>query len=149
MTKVKSKLEILQETIDYYVIPGNRAIDTSDPMDQNPDCKYWTSDGRMCAVGRCVHDPESLEIGYPGASVEDAIDCDWDLFKPEYKFEDMGFWVFLQSLHDRGRYWGDGYLTAPGIEYIKLSLLNSSWNQGPFFGLKDLKIPTIDNPAVV
>jgi len=101
----KSKIAIIEETVAYYSADpvGRRGI--------NPDkqkgvyCQYKTADGKMCAAGRCMVDPQqdwvgpvtNIWVGNSGTIVP--------VWKPEYEGHDIAFWRDLQRLHDNGDYW--------------------------------------------
>ena len=48
---MKTKLEIIEETVEYYTTERN-----SRAVDDNEDCVYNATDGSHCAVGRCFTD---------------------------------------------------------------------------------------------
>lgn len=106
---MKTKKEILEETIAAY---------TSETRAYEDGCKYLTSDGRMCAVGRCCVRPsfdwegvvEHIRIsGYRG-DVE-------SLLKPEYQGHEIEFWKNLQILHDCSEHWTKDGLSEEGKKW--------------------------------
>lgn len=108
-------LEILEETVAYYSEDTSRRAITT-----NGACKYimfLANTVKMCAVGRCLADPNSLNN-------EDAFTDQWGhaIFRPEYSEAPMFFWVDLQSLHDDSDCWNFNGLTKLGhntVEAIK------------------------------
>lgn len=99
--------EIVNETLAYYEEdPRRRAVTLE-------GCEYLTEDGRMCAVGRCLHgdaDARTLKnyasciyrsnAGLPSRShYRDPLILD-DLLKEEYRGHPVAFWDSLQRLHD-------------------------------------------------
>lgn len=101
---MKSKIEIIEETIAYYEEdPSRRAmIGTS--------CAYKTDNGNMCAVGRCLTE-QGLAFASEFANESDVyglyetnegLD---DILKEEYRGHELSFWSDLQSLHDTSSYW--------------------------------------------
>ena len=114
--KVKSRLEIIEETAQYYN-ETNRAVD------KIGNCVYYDSiTDKMCAVGRCLKDPKNT------LSIPDIIDvCAKSLFKnymtfddlkDEYRIEDTNFWSDLQAFHDYSWNWNENGLTEQGIKKI-------------------------------
>jgi hypothetical protein len=111
---MKTKLEILNEIVNYY------SEDTNRRAVEGMSCVYITPDNRRCAVGICLTDP-SLMLGNKAINDdyfmlnEDEFKPDiLDLFKPEYRINDINFWSNLQSLHDTKMYWDDKGLTNEG-----------------------------------
>ena len=101
---MKTKVEILQETYDYYSNPRRRATSET-------GCEYITVDGRMCAVGRCCENPKLLdELGYGSIDTAEAPEEILDFLKPEYQGHEIGFWESLQDWHDT-----NGNFTETGI----------------------------------
>lgn len=105
---------LLNETIQYYSEDINRRA-----LDKNNLCCYYTTDGKMCAVGRCLEHPESFE----------KTDIDIDLaihdltitkqdFKEKYRGFAVNFWFDLQYLHDNNNFWEKDGLTQEGKEYV-------------------------------
>jgi len=113
---MKTKLEILNEIVNYY------SEDTKRRAVEGVSCVYITPDNRRCAVGMCLTDP-SLIKGNKAIN-DDFFMLDEDenqfkaevlsLFKPEYRINDINFWSNLQSLHDTKMYWDDKGLTSEG-----------------------------------
>lgn len=114
----KSKVEIIQETVDYYSADpdGRRA-------NENGDCMYLASDGRMCAVGRCMADPK-VAGDYIG-DYRDMLEhvrsqgVQYDILKPEYQGHSVGFWEDLQMFHDSDVNWDSNGLSELGQWSLK------------------------------
>jgi hypothetical protein len=125
----KTKKEIILETAEYYGSdPSRRALSTSGAR-----CRYLTSDGRRCAVGRCM--VEGVKIFYyDNATCKDATRsqetavCSVDqiyfidaLLLPEYRGHDSSFWNSLQDLHDTDSYYDKNGLSESGqhaLDYL-------------------------------
>lgn len=110
-----TKLEILEETFNYY---------TEDPIgrrgvDKGNNCVNITLDGKMCAFGRCMINPD----GYIGGSCE-IINYNLNILKnkdnnilykteylldtilkEEYRGHDVLFWQQIQNWHDLRKNW--------------------------------------------
>lgn len=131
--KQLTALEILEETIAYYSEDPSRRASTAKPVPKSgivsgtPNtCWYYTEDGRMCAVGRCLLDPEKL-IGFEGDAVAlrgelvaTAAKADSDstesqcFLRPQYRGHSLAFWNRLQRLHDADPNWDQNGLTEIG-----------------------------------
>ena len=88
----KTKIEIINETRAWYEGDPSRRS-----MSPYGICQYLADDGRTCAVGRCLIDPN-----VPNGSVFDVWDdrsIDEDM-KPEYRGHSRSFWEELQNFHD-------------------------------------------------
>jgi hypothetical protein len=125
----KTKKEIIDETAHYYTEDvSRRAIEPG--YGGGDKCKYLTSNGKMCAVGRCMVDPSEKMTGtadryrreeFSGwSTVEDDL-------RDEYKGHPIEFWSDLQTLHDRGAYWGPHGLYIAGIKYV--AKLHDTWDE--------------------
>lgn len=92
-------LNLLDETVEYYKT-NERGVDDS-------ICAYYTSEGNMCAIGRCLKNPKEIEnkVGY-GTGLDGDVIILFNEFNPneilkeEYKGFDVYFWEELQSFHD-------------------------------------------------
>lgn len=108
---VKTKKEILEETIEFYnENPESRGYSDLE------GCKYFVSENKLCAVGRCLIDPEGFQIEFGNLAIADleSFSDFWENFKEEYRVEDIFFWQHLQDLHDRGENWNEKGLTKEG-----------------------------------
>ena len=103
-------LETLNETVAAYT-SKTRAVEIG-------GCRYFTN-GRCCAIGRCMIDPEKYK-DYAG-DAESFQDLD-SLLKPEYRGFPIDFWLALQYLHDIPMNWNNEGLSENGkttVERIK------------------------------
>tara|TARA_R110000796_G_scaffold194914_2_gene311273 strand:+ start:824 stop:1201 length:378 start_codon:yes stop_codon:yes gene_type:complete len=118
---MKTKLEIIEETVNHYTTERNsRAMD-------GLECVYNAEDGSHCAIGRCFKDSYRNE-GHEFKFNQDTDTGDLDnelggldsFLSEEYKGHDSAFWGNLQSLHDRNRYWNNDFeLSIGGNEYVE------------------------------
>ena len=119
---ITKQLEVLQETVDYYSKDVSRRA-----VDEEGGCRYLTSDGRMCAVGRCLTS-ESIQdvLDYEQeqktsiAAIE-AFKYGGGKLKSEYSDlqECFNFWMALQCIHDHEDYWNKRGLSKWGIEHVE------------------------------
>jgi hypothetical protein len=119
-----TKRQIIDETVEYY--KHNHRASTW------WGCQYLTEDGSMCAVGRCLEDPEALEeaiLQQEGAQSELNLKGIMDfenlakhiVFKPEYEGHCVEFWADLQKLHDLSSHWNDDKtLSEKGQEFKQI-----------------------------
>lgn len=107
---MKTKLEIIDETVDFYSEDVNRRA-----VRDGGNCEYLTDDGKMCAVGRCFTKEGLLrykdELGGFNKYMMHHL-------KEEYRIEDDQFWSDLQYLHDMNRHWDENGLNENGKEYL-------------------------------
>lgn len=115
----KTKLEIFNETVEYY---------STNPAKKRGKgslgCQYLTDEGQMCAVGRCCVDPSPDWIGgcdsiRSAKDMRNFIELE-DLLKPEYRGHTIRFWQDLQSFHDSSEHFTAKGLTEKGLAWIKL-----------------------------
>jgi hypothetical protein len=111
---MKTKLEIIDETVKYYSTDTSRRGIQKTKIGTN-SCTYLTEDGKMCAVGRCMIKPT---IDLEGAA-DDVLADSFHLLKPEYRIEDLNFWIDLQRLHDDCYFWNENGLTKEGLNQVK------------------------------
>ena len=116
---MKTKLEIIKETAEFYNLSNRSFVpEKNNPNDGN--CVYLTSDGKMCAVGRCMINPSQylnkIEINVEtlDQSTKGGLDT---LLKEEYRGNGIGFWTDLQRLHDSSLYWTETGLSKSGQQY--------------------------------
>lgn len=113
---MKTKLEIIDETINYYSNPNNRGITGN-------MCKYLTDNGKMCAVGRCMAKPHTSYLGAASrilirdGTQELKLELE-PLLKEEYRGHSVKFWNDLQHLHDRAQHFTYTGFSHKGIEFI-------------------------------
>ena len=115
----KTAKEIVEETVQYYGQDpvAKRAMSTQ----ERGKCCYLTSDGRMCAVGRCLRSPEhylydSESVAFICSGDNQVLD---DMLKPEYRGHPISFWQSLQELHDLNQNWDKQGITQAGIMAVK------------------------------
>lgn len=122
---MKTKAEILQETVEYYSEDINRRA-----VGGNEVCLYTTADNRHCAVGRCLTEEAIDTVQDFEGDVEDLVDeyaednID-NILKEQYKGHEEKFWADLQTLHDKESNWDKTGLTEEGQDYIEY--LKSKW----------------------
>ena len=110
---MKTKLQILEETYNYYSNPSNRGYDED-------TCRYITQEGKMCAVGRICINPQELESQMVGSlNLEEKLDIDKYL-KEEYLGHGKQFWVDLQGWHDNSTNFEEGKISENGEERYKI-----------------------------
>ena len=117
--------QIIDETVAYYSADTKRRADTID------GCQYYTVEGNMCAVGRCLINPKEVEEfvqtnlrGLAAATTlnaksEKGLDA---LLKEEYRGHSINLWSDLQRLHDSSfdsDYWDEHGLTQYGLECLQ------------------------------
>lgn len=108
---MKSKLEIIDETVAYY------SEDTSRRATVGPRCLYQTLDGRKCAVGRYMISPPTTCCGTVGGLEREYGPIN-DLLKDEYRGHSIYFWRDLQRLHDDSIYWDTNRLSEAGEKEV-------------------------------
>lgn len=114
-----TKVEIIEETAKQYTT-STRAYDEA-----SQSCEYVTSDGKRCAVGRCIKD-DKVEL--VSERLGNHVVCSLNflqikqLFKPEYKGHGFNFWADLQELHDQRTYWNKSGLSDQGRVFYNLLL---------------------------
>lgn len=109
--------EILEETIAYYVTdPQRRAAGRG-------GCDYVKSDGRRCAVGRCMRPEARNRAMLEGIGDVQDLDEEVGLARalwPRYQGAPLEFWKNLQEWHDGTKedtpilYWDAAGLTSLG-----------------------------------
>jgi len=106
----KTKIEIIEETVDFYCEDPSRRASVNDI------CVYLDpSSGNKCAVGRCF-DTKHKEYADLSRSGEAADDIDLeDVLLDEYKGHDKNFWRNLQTLHDPNSNWTPNGLSDDGM----------------------------------
>jgi hypothetical protein len=116
---MKTKIEIINETVKYYSQDVNRRA-----YDPRYGCVYLTSTGKMCAVGRCLINPSKGFIGSVSSfsrADNTPVDLETEL-KPEYRGHGLQFWNVVQALHDNSYYWCNTGLTSAGTAFYKSHL---------------------------
>ncbi len=114
--KQLTKLEILNETVDFYSAdPKRRSYSEVD------GCTYNGRNGTHCAVGRCLlpeyHEQGATLKGNTGtvANLEEANEKEFDtMLQEQYRGHEMGFWKRLQILHDEPSNWNKSGISFDG-----------------------------------
>jgi len=115
----QDKLNLLQETVDYYSEDTSRRAVITDLHDEEEQsiCKYYHK-GNMCAVGRCLDDPKKYEKEFCG--VNSIIrKYTQKAFKKEYQGFNVALWDKIQRLHDTPCNWDESGLTERGKFNVK------------------------------
>jgi len=112
----KTAVEIIRETVAYYSKDpyGRRGID---PYDLS--CVYLTSDGKMCAVGRCCIEPKERWTGSVSHLIGQSGDNIDHLLKEEYRGHPTELWTDLQHLHDNEWNWDNNGISEIGMRYAE------------------------------
>lgn len=113
---MKTKVEIIEETANFYDLNNRGTIYGFN--------KYFTSDGKQCAVGRCLIDPIEFQNVFRNGSITLITDPVYNInldeyFKKEYRGHDSKFWSDLQRFHDDPSNWDERGLTEYGIKSKK------------------------------
>lgn len=130
--KTLSKEEIINETVNFYSAdPKRRSVNGDSHSSQ---CNYVSTDGRNCAVGRCLTTKVKDKIVTSEYNSSDfqglvvgMVECSWaeadknlnKVLKPSYRGHSLRFWEDLQSLHDCDTYWNETGLTIAGIDNME------------------------------
>lgn len=114
-----TKEEILLETIQYYSKPNTRAVILG-LHDIQSECSYELSDGRRCAVGRCMTDA-AIDKLRTNNDLRQPIDrlavdnADLDtMLQEKYHGHSIDFWTRLQGIHDNRLSWNEKGLSIEG-----------------------------------
>lgn len=110
MNTKKTKLEIIEETVQYY-LNNKRSTSVN-------GCLYISKDGAKCAVGRCLKDELLENYRFKKSKCFNLNECSIDdlviitrvnsiniLLKEEYCGHDLEFWRELQIFHDKESNW--------------------------------------------
>lgn len=114
---MKTKIEIINETVEYYSADVSRRA-VGDVKGLNSESCHYYKDGKMCAVGRCMIDPKHWSDS--GAWVEDLLlerEGGDDFLKEEYRGHDAKFWKDLQVFHDTFHHWNENGITPTGVAH--------------------------------
>ncbi len=116
---MKTKVEIINETVDYYSTDTSRRAITTNKWGHFT-CLYKMPDGRNCAVGRCLIKPPSNSLGIRDLETyKGELD---NLLKPEYREHSLSFWEDLQEIHDTPSYWNSEGMTERGKDRVNILL---------------------------
>lgn len=116
----KTKIEIIDETVEVYSVPGSRSINMAeDPELSEGRCLYNGPDGKHCAFARVVENPEILEERQNCRRLIKELGVEIK-FKEGYEGHGRDFWWAIQHLHDNDNHWAkDGGLTGKGRAYVE------------------------------
>lgn len=123
-----TKKEFLIDMLDFYT------QDVTKRATSGNQCKYKTSDGKKCAIGRHIPDdkyiPEIEGYGVCGSG----IISPFGLLPIEIQSLEADFLSKVQTLHDVSSYWGAIGLTEQGRLFIKniINLNSSEMNESDF-----------------
>jgi len=97
-TEIKA---LIAETVNYYANPSKLGR----PLDKTadgPGCQYITAEGNMCAVGRCLIDPQYVIDNISSTTLGSLVirGLTGEHFKEEYRGFSYMLWVVLQRYHD-------------------------------------------------
>lgn len=101
---MKTELEekaLIAETVRYYADPSKLGR----PLDKKadgPSCQYITAEGNMCAVGRCLIDPQYVIDNIASTTLGTLVihGLTGEHFKEEYRGFTFSLWKTLQVYHD-------------------------------------------------
>jgi hypothetical protein len=119
-----TKEEILKETIEFYSVPGRRAVVMHNDIQNG--CYYLSPEGNNCAVGRCMTkkaiddliEAERLQETIAMLS-KDEFNLGIDhLLEERYHGHELRFWRLLQGLHDTQDCWDENGLTLTGRKQV-------------------------------
>jgi hypothetical protein len=114
---MKTKIEIIDETVAFYGEDINRRSVTKIDHSQKERCLYLGPNGKQCAFARVCIDTTNFREGDNAAS---HLDNDQLIIKPEYRGHDGSFWNEIQRLHDYTDYWSlENELSDMGKEEVK------------------------------
>jgi len=115
--------QIVRETVAFYNSNNRAFLETCSVGYHSVQCVYLTSDGKMCAVGRCMTKKglESVLVSHTQSSahdLDDAFDGIDKLLKKKYHGHPVAFWSKLQRLHDNKNYWDENGINKHGKREI-------------------------------
>jgi hypothetical protein len=131
--KTLSKEEIINETVSFYSADPKRRNVSVNSTTNSAQCNYVSTDGRNCAVGRCLTTKvkDKLVTSEYNSSdfqglVVGMVNCSWaeadlnlnKVLKPSYRGHNLRFWEDLQSLHDVDDFWDETGLTIKGNQEL-------------------------------
>lgn len=116
--KIKTAIEIIDETVEFYSVPGRRSVQIGDGGEET-GCLNNSPTGNHCAFARLVKDDLRPRMGEgnvdtslytlsnhlpnaKGLSVEELLE---KVVKPEYAGHPIEFYRGLQTLHDSSSNW--------------------------------------------
>ena len=106
-TKSKTKLQIIDETVEFY--------SKNQRCQKDGLCVYWKGPKSQCAVGRALLHPKKYKDinGDFLEFVDETGENNQNIFKPEYRGHEAEFWNDLQFIHDTDLLWEDD--SSPSI----------------------------------
>ena len=119
--KQKTKVEIINETVEFYS-NNERAISDIGT------CMYKTPNGLRCAHSRCISDEYIDKISklFNHSTTADGVIHHFndDIHLIPYRGNHPNFWIDIQLLHDTCYYWeknknGKNTLTKDGKKFVK------------------------------
>lgn len=117
-----TKLQIIEETAAFYGEDTTRRATYKNEYG-NTQCSYLMEDGRKCAFGRVLENPEILKDQTCSVwGIYKKVCGSFDIkFLPQYNkySQDMDFWDSIQSFHDNDIYWDKKGLTKLGKSELK------------------------------
>lgn len=114
---MKTKIEIIKETVEYYSADVSRRSIFVTELGLYK-CMYNSPDGKQCAFARCAEPIDSKYESYSSDKL--LLEAGIKILKPEYRhIVNKSFWHALQRLHDKHSHWGDRGLTEAGKTYVK------------------------------
>lgn len=119
--KTLTKLEIIQETVDYYSVDP---VARRSKNDQNK-CVYLSDTGQVCAFSRVMLKKQRdliVKEGYQEATARKISEHKGldRLLKIRYRGHDINFWADIQYLHDHNKFWCSDGLTDYGKERVRI-----------------------------
>lgn len=114
---------LLEDTVSYYSESPVTKRGMNHSLGGNGCAYYNPNNGNMCAAGRFLLNVEQYARTSNNTESIDFLlqdDIDSPLLKPEARGFSMDFWIKLQDLHDRNKYWTDTGLSEAGIERVKI-----------------------------
>lgn len=110
---MKTKIEIIKETVEYYSADVSRRS-----ISYSGKCMYNGPEGKQCAFARCA---EAIDEEYEEWNANEVLENKGiETLKPEYRhIIDVYFWNELQYLHDNCSNWDENGLTEDGKVFVK------------------------------
>lgn len=119
---MKTEKEIIEETIEVYSDPNNRALYYKYGGPEDATCVYLATNGNRCAVGRCISKDKIKDLENVSRRISKLYQYSsefQDALKPKYKGHSIQFWSNLQKLHDTHIYWSEDGITEKGIAFVE------------------------------
>lgn len=111
---MKTKLEIIQETVTFYSEDTNRRAYNRYTM----EAEYLSEGGKQDAVARYMIGGKHLE--HKGSALDLFGTWGFNILQPYAMIKDEVFWLRVMLLHDRHQYWKAGSgMTNEGKNKVK------------------------------